>query len=120
MPRPTAPLADVLDLTRHQLPRELLAQGVISTDAVSGQEKLNLVRQRAKQIGSRPWSPADTDSVIVGVARKSNARRVLLDLDKPDDDLAKALRTAGFKVIWLNEEGNIQARAPRRQRQRRH
>lgn len=121
MPRPAAPLADVLDLTaRHQLPADLLAQGVISPDVVSGDDKLSFVRQRVNEIAPRPWSSADTDSLIVEVARKSNASRVLLDLDKPDAPLERALRKAGFKIIYLDAEGNISAKAPRRARQRHH
>lgn len=121
MPRPDAPLADVLDLTaRHELPAPLLAQGVISPDAVSGDDKLSFVRARVSEIAPRPWTEADTNSLIVEVARKSNASRVLLDQDKPDAPLERALRTAGFKIMYLDAEGNISARARRRARQRNH
>lgn len=120
MPRNPAALADVLDLTRRRLPQALVAQGVMSPDVVSGGEKLALVRQRVAEIGGRAWTTADANAVAVELARKAGAKRVLRDMERPDPDLDKALRDAGFKVIYLDADGEIQAQAPRRARQRNH
>lgn len=107
MPRNPSALSDMLNLSGRPLTVALRQWGCMPVDVVSGQTKANLVFKRVREIGARVWDANDANAVIVAIVRESGAKRVLLDQATPDPALKRALRGAGFKIRFLDDDGNL-------------